>query len=62
MVFIGGVSLGPLLYVLAEGLPLLRVLDCASPALAWHVHSRIGAFFCAGLAYGVPASLPWGDI
>lgn len=62
-VFTGGVILGiaaALLYVLAEGLPLLRVLDCASPALALAlcIHG-IGAF-CAGLAYGVPASLPWG--
>lgn len=49
-----------LLYVLAEGLPLLSVLDCVAPAatLALGIHS-IGAFL-AGLDYGLPTTLPWG--
>ena len=49
-----------LLYALAEGLPLLSVLDCVAPAtaLAIGIHS-IGAFL-AGLDYGLPTTSPWG--
>lgn len=49
-----------LLYALAEGLPLLRVLDCVAPAtaLSLGIHS-IGAFL-AGLNYGLPTTRPWG--
>jgi phosphatidylglycerol---prolipoprotein diacylglyceryl transferase len=48
------------LYALAEGLPILRVLDCAAPAAALGlVLNRIGAFL-AGLDYGIPAAHAWG--
>lgn len=48
-----------LLYILAEGLPFLRILDCATPAatLALAIVS-IGAFL-SGADYGLPASHAW---
>lgn len=64
-VFTGGVFLGTvaaLLYVLADGLPLLRVLDCAAPALALALCIHAVGAFCAGLAYGTGTALPWGII
>ncbi len=49
-----------LLYAAAEGLPVLRVLDCLAPAAAvFLVLNRIGAFL-AGLDFGWPTTLPWG--
>lgn len=51
---------GAVLYALAEGLPLPRVLDVAAPGVALgFAINRIGAF-CAGLAWGTPTRLPWG--
>lgn len=48
-----------LLYALAEGMPLLSVLDTLAPAAALAVTlNRIGAFL-AGLDWGAPASLAW---
>jgi len=48
-----------ILYALAEGLPLLRVMDCLAPAAALAVAiNRIGAFV-AGIDFGAPARLPW---
>ncbi|MGA7316357.1 MAG: prolipoprotein diacylglyceryl transferase family protein [Silvibacterium sp.] len=47
------------LYALAEGLPLLRTMDCLAPAVALAVAiNRMGAFL-AGIDYGAPADLPW---
>jgi phosphatidylglycerol:prolipoprotein diacylglycerol transferase len=48
-----------LLYVMAEGLPLLRVLDCvaASSTLGFAL-SSIGTFL-AGADYGLPAGSAW---
>lgn len=48
-----------LLYLLAEGLPLLRVLDCFAPpvTLALAIGS-IGAFL-AGADFGLPAASSW---
>ncbi len=57
-----GVLLGfaaALLYALAEGLPVLRTMDClAPPAALALVIERIGAFI-AGADFGSPATLPW---
>jgi phosphatidylglycerol:prolipoprotein diacylglycerol transferase len=48
-----------ILYALAEGLPILRVLDCIAPAAALaFVLNRIGAFL-AGIDYGVPTANAW---
>lgn len=48
-----------LLYALAEGLPLLRVLDGIAPAAALAVaFNRVGAFL-GGLDYGLPATHDW---
>lgn len=48
------------LYVLAEGLPYLRVLDCVAPCAALGLTlNRIGAFL-AGLDYGLPSAQAWG--
>ena len=48
-----------LLYILAEGLPFLRVLDCvASAATISLTISSIGAFL-AGVNYGLPADHAW---
>lgn len=48
-----------ILYALAEGLPLLRTMDCLAPAVALAVAiNRVGAFL-AGIDYGAPAALPW---
>ncbi|MGB7191307.1 MAG: prolipoprotein diacylglyceryl transferase family protein [Acidobacteriaceae bacterium] len=48
-----------LLYAMAEGLPLPRVLDCVAPAAALALAiNRIGAFL-AGLDYGLPATSGW---
>jgi len=48
-----------LLYILAEGLPFLRVLDCAVPAVTLgFAISSIGAFL-SGADYGLPASHGW---
>jgi phosphatidylglycerol:prolipoprotein diacylglycerol transferase len=48
-----------MLYALAEGLPLLRVLDCIAPsaALGFAV-SGVGAFV-AGVDFGLPAVRGW---
>lgn len=49
-----------ILYALAEGLPILRVLDCIAPSAALAlVLNRTGAFF-AGIDYGVAAPHAWG--
>ena len=54
-----GITAG-LLYALAEGLPLARVLDCVAPAAALALAiNRIGAFL-AGLDFGLPAMGGWG--
>lgn len=48
-----------LLYALAEGLPLLRTLDCIAPAAALALgFNRIGAFL-AGLDFGLPSTRAW---
>jgi phosphatidylglycerol:prolipoprotein diacylglycerol transferase len=48
-----------MLYALAEGLPLLGVLDCVMPSAALAIAiNRIGAFL-AGLDYGRPSTQPW---
>jgi len=48
-----------ILYALAEGLPLLRTMDCLAPAVALALAiNRMGAFV-AGIDYGAPAALPW---
>jgi phosphatidylglycerol:prolipoprotein diacylglycerol transferase len=48
-----------MLYALAEGLPLLAVLDCLMPSAAVAIGiNRVGAFL-AGLDYGIPATHPW---
>lgn len=49
-----------MLYALAEGLPLLRVLDCIAPAatLGIAIH-RVGALF-AGSGFGLPTEQAWG--
>ncbi|MGH9587873.1 MAG: prolipoprotein diacylglyceryl transferase [Acidobacteriaceae bacterium] len=48
-----------LLYILAEGLPFLRVLDCAAPAATLGLAiSSIGAFL-SGAGYGLPSSHTW---
>jgi phosphatidylglycerol---prolipoprotein diacylglyceryl transferase len=48
------------LYVLAEGLPFLRVLDCVAPCAALGLAlNRMGAFL-AGLDYGLPSAQAWG--
>lgn len=47
------------LYALAEGLPLLHVLDCIAPSAALAlVIARAGAFL-AGIDYGLPATHGW---
>jgi phosphatidylglycerol:prolipoprotein diacylglycerol transferase len=60
---VGGAAIGlgaAVLYALAEGLPLLRVSDCAAPAAALgFAINRVGAF-CGGLGWGTPTTLPWG--
>ena len=49
-----------ILYSLAEGLPILRVLDCVAPSAALAlVLNRTGAFL-AGLEYGIPTTHGWG--
>jgi phosphatidylglycerol---prolipoprotein diacylglyceryl transferase len=48
-----------MLYALAEGLPVLRVLDCIAPAAALAIAvNRVGAFI-AGLDYGLPDTHAW---
>jgi phosphatidylglycerol:prolipoprotein diacylglycerol transferase len=48
-----------ILYALAEGLPLLRVLDCIAPSAALvFAISRVGAFL-AGVDFGLPAASGW---
>lgn len=48
-----------LLYILAEGLPFLRVLDCAAPAATLGLAiASVGAFL-AGADYGLLASHAW---
>jgi phosphatidylglycerol:prolipoprotein diacylglycerol transferase len=48
------------LYALAEGLPLLRMLDCIAPSAALAIGlNRTGAFL-AGLDYGLPTTHFWG--
>jgi phosphatidylglycerol:prolipoprotein diacylglycerol transferase len=44
-----------ILYALAEGLPPLRVLDCAAPAAAVAIALNRAGAFLAGLDYGRPA-------
>ena len=49
-----------LLYALAEGLPLLRVLDSIAPAaILGFAINRAGAFF-AGTGFGLPTAQAWG--
>ncbi|GGH02710.1 prolipoprotein diacylglyceryl transferase [Silvibacterium dinghuense] len=58
MATVAGIA-SALLYSLAEGLPLLAVLDTLAPAAALAmILNRIGAFF-AGLDWGTPANLAW---
>lgn len=48
-----------LLYALADGLPLLRTLDCIAPSAALALgFNRIGAFL-AGLDFGLPTVHAW---
>jgi len=48
-----------ILYALAEGLPILRTLDCIAPSVVIAVAlNRTGAFL-AGLDYGLPSSRAW---
>ncbi|WP_446745155.1 prolipoprotein diacylglyceryl transferase family protein [Silvibacterium acidisoli] len=55
--FIGGAA--ALLYALAAGLPVLRVMDCLAPAAALSLAiERFGAFL-AGVDYGIAVSAPW---
>jgi phosphatidylglycerol---prolipoprotein diacylglyceryl transferase len=49
-----------LLYALAEGLPLLSILDCVAPAAALSIGIHSVGAFLAGLDYGVPTTQPWG--
>jgi phosphatidylglycerol:prolipoprotein diacylglycerol transferase len=50
---------GAILYALAEGLPILRMLDCIAPAAALAlVLNRTGAFL-SGVDYGLPAAHGW---
>ncbi len=62
-VFLGGIALALLccvLYAMRAGLPLLRTMDVAAPAIALgHGIGRIGCF-AAGCCYGRPTSKPWG--
>jgi len=62
---LGGALAGLLaatLYALAEGLPMLRTADAATPAVALaFCFNRIGAF-CGGSAWGTPTHLPWGVV
>ncbi|MGC2162715.1 MAG: prolipoprotein diacylglyceryl transferase family protein [Silvibacterium sp.] len=47
------------LYALAEGLPILRTLDCVAPSVTLALaFNRTGAFL-AGLDYGLPAGHAW---
>lgn len=59
---LGGIALALLAcaaYVLRTGLPWLRTMDVAAPALALgHGFTCIGCF-AAGCDYGRPTSLPW---
>lgn len=48
-----------MLYALAEGLPLLRVLDCVAPAAAIALAISAAGAFLAGADYGLPASGGW---
>jgi phosphatidylglycerol---prolipoprotein diacylglyceryl transferase len=51
-----------ILYAFAEGLPVLRTLDCVAPSVALAVGiNRIGAFL-AGLDYGLPSTHAWSVI
>lgn len=55
-------AVAAILYAVAEGLPLLRVLDCIAPTAAIAlVLNRLGAFL-AGAGYGLPAAHGWGVI
>lgn len=57
-VFLGFVA--AILYALAEGLPIQRMLDCIAPAAALAlVLNRTGAFL-SGVDYGLPAAHAWG--
>lgn len=54
---IGGAA--GLLYALAEGLPVLRVMDCLAPAAALALAiERLGALL-AGTDYGIAVNAPW---
>ena len=48
-----------MLYALAEGLPLLPVLDCLAPSAAAAIGINRAGAFVAGLDYGTPTVLPW---
>lgn len=48
-----------LLYVLAEGLPFLRVLDCIAPAATIGIAIISVGAFLAGANFGLPASHAW---
>jgi phosphatidylglycerol:prolipoprotein diacylglycerol transferase len=62
IVFYGGLAGGAAGLALAArrlGLPVLRVLDCAVPALpVAHAIGRIGCWF-GGCCYGLESKLPW---
>jgi phosphatidylglycerol---prolipoprotein diacylglyceryl transferase len=48
-----------ILYALAEGLPILRTLDCIAPSVSLALAlNRIGAFI-AGLDFGLPTAHAW---
>jgi phosphatidylglycerol:prolipoprotein diacylglycerol transferase len=48
-----------MLYALAEGLPLLRVLDCMAPAAALALSIASPGAFLAGADYGLPTGTAW---
>jgi phosphatidylglycerol:prolipoprotein diacylglycerol transferase len=49
------------IYARAKQVPVLTMLDCASPAAALgYAFGRLGCFFAGDGDYGKPTSLPWG--
>jgi phosphatidylglycerol:prolipoprotein diacylglycerol transferase len=52
-----------ILYVRKKGIPFLKVCDSASPALALgYGIARIGCHLSGDGDYGIPTTLPWGQI
>jgi phosphatidylglycerol:prolipoprotein diacylglycerol transferase len=49
-------------YISAVRLPLLRTLDCLTPALALGLAIESLGAFAAGSEYGSPTTLPWGIV